>query len=206
MADMIDEYGYKIKPEMVFLVPGRWEGLDGVMGRIISSLGFAVKGRAITPEFLSLWFSEQLNMVEADLRSGFWDVHAALVGHSYGAYILLHALAAMPSFPGRVLLISPVLGPGVTESKNYCVMPPRADRLLETARKGEFPNPGYLEIHTGAMDRGCDPPMAQEFASCIGNVRLYIVPDVGHKLPEDYILGVMREFLDVDTRHNLAVF
>ena len=181
-----------------YLLPGRGDTLDGAVGRIITELGLSVQGRPVTSGFEALSFSEQLALVEADLKSLFDSRDAALVGQSYGGYVLLHALAALRPFPGRVLLISPVLGPGVAADGRHGSLPPRAGRLLDLARRGRFPSPRYLEIHTGAQDRGCDPQLAQRFASHLAAARLHIVPDGGHTLPEAYLRGVLQAFLGDD--------
>jgi pimeloyl-ACP methyl ester carboxylesterase len=179
----------------VYLLPGRGDPLDGTLGRIIAGLGFSVQGRAITSDFLALWFGEQLALVETDLRPAFDSGETALVGQSYGAYVLLHTLAALPRFPGRVLLISPVLGAGTSADGRRGSLPPRAGRLLNLARQGRFPCPGRLDIHAGARDRGCDPSLAQEFASRIPPARLHIVPGEGHTLPHEYLEHALRAFL-----------
>ena len=184
-----------IKTGSVYLLPGRGDGLNCTLGRIINSNGFMVQGRAITPEYQALGFSEQLGLVKADFQAGFWGKDKMLIGHSYGAYLLLHTLAEMPPFPGSILLISPVLGPGVAANRHYGSLPPRAGRLMELARHGRFPGPAYMEIHIGANDNGCDPKLAQEFASHIAAALVHVVPGVSHSLPESYLTAVMRNFL-----------
>jgi hypothetical protein len=58
-------------------------------------------------------------------------------------------------------------------------LPHRAKKLLELARQGRFPKPSYLEIHTGAENKGCDSLIALEVAASIGVTRLHIVPATG---------------------------
>ena len=146
-------------------------------------------------DFARLGFSEQLALIQTDLLSGFWHSEAVLVGRSYGAYLLLHALAEMDFFPGKVLLFSPVLGAGLSKDRLFGVMPPRSKKLLKLAENGGFPAPRDLEIHTGAEDSGCDPRLAERFVSLVGNTKLRIIPNAGHQLSDEYVRGVLDRFL-----------
>ncbi|MBF0121357.1 MAG: alpha/beta hydrolase [Desulfobacterales bacterium] len=169
--------------------------MEGIVGRILTNLGFKVQCRKLSEEFLSLRFNEQLTIVEDDLQSIDWASETVLIGHSYGAYILLHTLATMTLFPGRVLLISPVLGQAVSGNFQYGMLPPRARMLLKMAKHGTFPIPRYLEIHIGANDNSCDPNLAREFASLIATSNIHIIPGTGHNLSEAYLETVLNTFL-----------
>lgn len=178
-------------------MPGRGENLADGLGQIIASLGFPVQGREIIADFARLRFSEQLALIRADLLSGFWHSKGILIGRSFGAYLLLHTLAEMGSFPGKVLLFSPVLGAGISKDRLFGVLPPRSKKLLKLAESGDLPAPRYLEIHTGAEDSGCDPRLAERFASLVGNTKLRIAPNAGHQLGEEYVRSVLDRFLGV---------
>jgi hypothetical protein len=47
--------------------------------------------------------------VAQDLRAHFWDESARVIANSFGAYLFLYAQARLPAFPGRVLLLSPIV-------------------------------------------------------------------------------------------------
>ncbi len=176
----------------VYLRPGRGNRLQD-LGETIASLGFDVWGREIFPPFSTLNFAEQIQIIQNDLRSWFWHEEAKLVGHSYGGYLLLQALADLEAFPGSILLISPVLG--AARGKLYLSRPPRADRLLKLAEEHPFPVPQGLEIHTGEADDGCDPDLARRIGASIPGAQVHVVPHTGHALPIDYLNKVIHRFL-----------
>lgn len=93
----------------VYLVPGNENRLTEI-GDKVHCLGFDVYGRELIPPFFSLYFREQLKVIQRDLTRMFWHRKARLIGHSYGGYLLLHALSVLEPFPGEILLFSPVLG------------------------------------------------------------------------------------------------
>lgn len=182
----------------IYIIPGRLESLGNGLGRIIESMGFSVRGREIISGFARLGFSEQLALIRADLESGFWPPECVLIGRSYGAYLLLHSLAELQPFPGKVLLFAPILGPAIVEDRRSGVLPPRSKLLLKLAESGAFPAPRYLEIHTGAKDNGCDPGLATRFTSQVRNAELHIVPGSGHAFDDAYYREALRKFLSHD--------
>ena len=183
----------------IYFIPGRGESLDAGLGRLIASRGYAVHGREIISDFARLRFAEQLAEIRSDLQPAWWHAEAILIGHSYGGYLLLHALADLTPFPGKVLLCSPVLGAAVARDGFLGSRPPRAERLVRLTESGTFPAPRYLEIHTGADDNGCDPRLAARFASLVGNTKLSIVAGAEHLLGDEYLRDILRKFLRVDS-------
>ncbi len=178
----------------VYLLPGRGNRLRD-LGDPITRLGFDVYGRELAPPFAKLGFAEQVSLIQRDLAAAFWHPGARLIGHSYGAYLLLHALADREPFPGRILLFAPVLGAALDSQHLYRSRPPRADQLLQLAANHAFPMPHSLELHTGARDPGCDPALATQWSSLIPGTRLVLVPDQGHQLAADYVQRVLAQFL-----------
>lgn len=179
----------------VYLVPGRNDALGAFLGDCISRQGFDVYGREILPPFSQLPFAEQAAKIERDIRSFLLCTAGTLIGESYGAYLLLHALADMDPFPGKILLFSPVLGPAVSPNGRYSSRPPRAERLLRLAAEGRFPPPRRIEIHTGAADRGCDPDLAARIGASIPAAIVHILPGQGHPLDDAYRTTVITAFL-----------
>ncbi len=188
-------YGFKIMNNTVYLVPGRGNKLNDI-GEIITSLGFDVYGREILPPFSTLHFSKQLEIIQKDLTSLFWHIDAKLVGHSYGGYLLLHALSELKAFPGKILLFSPVLGAAIDKQRLYMSRPPRANRLLELAKTYKFPIPQSLEIHTGKDDDGCDPNLAKKIGSLISSANINILKNQRHKLSTEHLKRVICKFLE----------
>jgi len=182
----------------IYLIPGRNGRLGGFVGFTISRIGFDVYGRELLPPFFNLRFSDQIETIKKDLVSMFWDTEALLFGCSYGGYLLLHALAELGPFPGKVLLFSPVLGSAKVKNQ-YGVIPPRAKKLLQLARERKFPAPGYLEIHTGAEDQGCDPHLAKQFGSFIPESKVHVVIDQGHQLKDIYRANIISKFLGISS-------
>lgn len=178
--------------DTVYLIPGRGNTLHDI-GQLLLSLDREVCGRELLPPFSGL-FSRQLHIIQQDLGSFFWHATARLIGHSYGAYLLLHALSELEPFPGRILLFSPVLGPTIDSQRLFISRPPRADKLLTLAKTGSFPSPQYLEIHTGEEDKGCSPGLAQEFADLISSAEVFIIPNKGHNLPSPYLQRTISSF------------
>ena len=181
---------------IVYLIPGRGNKLSEI-GDIITSLGFDIYGREILPPFSNLRFSEQLTIIKNDLIQFCWNSKTKLVGHSYGAYLLLHSLSELEAFPGKILLFSPVLGAALSNTILYGSRPPRADRLLKIAKEKKFPPPKSLKIYTGENDDGCDPVLASKFCSLIPNSKVNIVKDQGHKLDSEFVKKSITHFLEI---------
>lgn len=179
---------------MIYLTPGRNEDLDGDLGLMIRERAAIVGGRALVGDFIQQPFSRQLALISEDLKHYFWDCQAILVGRSYGAYLLLHALADLEPFPGYVLLFSPVLGQALSPDLRSGSKPPRAQKLLQLAQKRMFPPCRYMEVHTGANDNGCDPELARTIVPQIKRAQLFIVPHAGHHLSVAYIREVLDRF------------
>jgi alpha-beta hydrolase superfamily lysophospholipase len=180
----------------VYLIPGRDERIGGSLGSILTQEGRDVFGRALRGDFARMRFPEQLAEIRRDLAEGFWSAESLLVGRSYGGYLLLHALVEEETpFPGRMLLFSPVLGPARRPDGRFGSRPPRADRLRKMAQEGSFLPPAYLEIHTGQKDDGCDPDLAREIFAGSADVKLVVVPGMGHELDPEYVWRVVRKFL-----------
>ncbi len=187
-----------MEDQRLYFIPGREELLDGQRGQLLASMGYAVYGREIVSDFARLGFSEQLAVVKSDLQQGFYHPEGILVGRSYGAYLLLHTLADMAPFPGKILLSSPVLGAAVAKGGFFGSRPPRSERLIDLAAHGAFPSPHYMEIHTGAEDNGCSPLLAERFVSRVGNTKLFIVTGAGHELSEPYLQVELTRFLGTE--------
>lgn len=54
-----------------------------------------------------------------------------MVANSFGAYLFLHAQILLPPFPGRVVLLAPIVGEASHEERMLHFVPPRAGQLQE---------------------------------------------------------------------------
>lgn len=178
----------------IYLLPGRGNTLSDI-GDIVTSLHYDVCGRELIPPFTSVKFSEQLEIIQKDLKAYFWSVDAKLIGHSYGGYLLLHALAELDPFPGNILLISPVLGPAMDKGRRYSSYPPRSKKIFTLAESNRFPIPRYMEIHTGSCDNGCSPDLAKKIGGLIPGVKVFIEQKQRHMLSESYVKRIISGFL-----------
>ena len=182
--------------QKIYLIPGRGDKLNDLIGSSLAKMGFEVYGREILSDFAHLHFPQQLQIIKNDIKSLFWRENSNLIGDSYGAYLLLHALVELTAFPGRILLLSPVLGEAIDKQNLFLSRPPRAKKLLQLAQSQKFPLPKYLEIHTGAEDKGCDPILAQKISSLITNSKIFIIKGEGHRLNKTYINSVIKKFFN----------
>jgi hypothetical protein len=86
--------------------------------------GWDVTGRETVREFRALRIHQPVDTVEQDLRAHFWHADAQVVRNPFGAYLFLHAQAQMPAYPGRVLLLSPIVGAFEQADKLMLFSPP----------------------------------------------------------------------------------
>jgi hypothetical protein len=136
----------------IYYLPGHGGALDKGLGVGLSQRGVQIQGRETRGEFKTLSFPAQIETIAGDLQSHFWTPDSQVVANSYGGYLLLHAQAILPPFPGKLLLLSPIVGDFHTESNGLGFYPPRADRLRELAETGTYPTPKNAEIHVGSED------------------------------------------------------
>jgi len=179
--------------KIVYYLPGMGGRLDAGLGLALLSRCFNLQGRELTGEFRKLDFGQQVDCVVTDLRSIELEEGVRVIANSFGAYLLLHALAQMPPFMGKVLLLSPIVGQFSNVATQMGFVPPRAGRLGEMARAGAFPVLKQCEIHVGADDWQSDPANVKAFGTMIG-VAVTVVPNAGHSLPKAYVSSVLDQW------------
>jgi hypothetical protein len=181
-------------PLALYYLPGRGGRLDAGLGIELKTRGYTVVGRETSGQFQRLRFSEQVEVIAEDLRTLFWHSEARVVAHSFGAYLFLHAQASLLPFPGKVLLLSPVIGGSAAPGNGPRLYPPFADRLGELARAGQLAIPARCEIHVGALDWQCSPEAVGSFGELL-EIPVSVVPEAGHRLGETYVRGVLDRWL-----------
>jgi hypothetical protein len=178
----------------VYYLPGFGGYLHTGLGAGLLGRGWGVTGRATVGDFRSLGFDDQVATVVEDLRGNFWHSGALVVANSFGSYLFLHAQAQLPPFPGRVLLLSPIVGDFENTDTAQVFMPPRSKVLKAAARAGKFPTPSHAEIHVGADDWQCVPADAEAFGALTG-IPVTVVPGRGHLLGADYVGALLDRWL-----------
>ena len=117
-----------------------------------------------------------------------------LVAVSYGCYLFLHAQLCMSAFPGRVLLLSPVLGGALSKAAGAGFFPPRAGQLGQAASNGGFPRLGQAEIHVGSEDWQSNPEAVRTFGER-ASIPVTLVEGKGHMLGVDYVGPLLDRWL-----------
>jgi pimeloyl-ACP methyl ester carboxylesterase len=178
----------------IYFLPGHGGRISNGLGQALGKRGFDVVGRETVGDFKKLDFDLQLETVAQDLKANFWHEDARVVANSYGGYLLLQALSLSNPFPGKLLLLSPIVGEFSSEQIRMGFIPPYAKRLYELASKGLFPAPRHCEIHVGSEDWQSIPDNVTAFATLV-NAQATVVEGAGHSLPKEYVSSVLDRWL-----------
>jgi hypothetical protein len=178
----------------IYYLPGHGGRLTTGLGEALSQRGLAIDGRETVGEFLSLPFLEQVALVGADLQANFWSPNALVIANSFGAYLFFHAQASISPYPGRVLILSPIIGDFQNESIGAFFSPPYPKKLEELADARVFPSPLNAQIHVGSEDWQSNPEQVQRFGE-LTKIPVTIVYGAGHMLPKSYVANLLDEWL-----------
>jgi pimeloyl-ACP methyl ester carboxylesterase len=178
----------------IYFLPGHGGRITNGLGQALKARGFDVYGRETVCDFKKLEFDVQVETVAQDLKANFWFDDARVVANSYGGYLLLQALSLSKPYPGKLLLLSPIVGEFSSEQIRMGFIPPYAKRLYELANKGLFPLPVSCEIHVGSEDWQSIPDNVTAFASFV-NAQVTVVEGAGHSLPKEYVSSVLDRWL-----------
>lgn len=180
--------------DTVYLLPGRGGALHNGLGEGLLLRGLKVAGRETRGEFLRLSLSDQAEVIRRDIEGDFWNASGRVIANSYGAYLFLHAQSAMAPFPGRVLLLSPIVGYVVNEEVKRGFIPAQARKLAEQLRAPNYPAPLNCQIHVGSEDWQADPKAVQALEASLG-ASVHVVEGRGHMLGRDYVSKVLDAWL-----------
>ena len=183
-------------PGEIYYLPGMGGRLDAGLGEELLRRGFALRGRETVGAFKKLRFGEQVDAVKQDLVERFWKPEARVIANSFGGYLFLHAQLELTQFPGRVLLLSPVIGSTAQSATGMRFYPPRADVLKQMAQAGRFPKPHNIEVHVGEEDWQAGPQALVEFCKAVG-IKVHVVPGRGHMLGSDYTGPLLHRWLNI---------
>lgn len=183
----------------IYYLPGRGGQLLTGLGEALTSRGLQVTGRETLGQFRELSFAQQVSVIANDLQTSFWEEDSLVIANSFGAYLFLHAQAQLPPYPGRVLILSPIVGEFESHESGTVYSPPYPKRLGELASQGTFPRPRNAHIHVGELDWQSVPDNVTKFGALTG-IAVTVVPGAGHMLPKEYVGGVLDEWLGGDEK------
>jgi hypothetical protein len=109
-----------------------------------------------------------------------------VIANSFGAYLLFHAQLQMRPYPGKVLILSPIIGGSNHDETMTRFYPPRADVLVQAATDGVFPCPINAQIHVGSEDWQSGPEGVVNFCDAVG-IPVNVISEQGHMLSVDYV-------------------
>lgn len=183
-----------IDDNTIYYLPGHGGRLATGLGQGLMGRGFDVTGRETRGDFRALPFDEQVQTIMDDLQSHFWHEQAHVVCNSFGSYLFLHAQAQMPSFVGKVLLLSPIVGEFTSEQTRTSFSPPRSELLKTLAEGGQLNAPASCEIHVGQEDWQSIPANVQAFGRLTG-IPVTVVPKAGHDFGKTYVGPLLDRWL-----------
>ena len=182
--------------DTAYYLPGMGGRLNTGLGRGIHDRGYKVVGRETLGEFQKYSFQDKIDLVANDLEKYFWHEKSKVIVNSFGAYLFLHAQLQMKPYPGRVLILSPIIGGSNHNETMMRFYPPRADMLVQAATDGVFPCPLNAQIHVGSEDWQSGTEGLVSFGAITG-MPVAIVDNQGHMLSVDHVGGLLDGFLGV---------
>ena len=182
------------KNETIYHLPGLGGQLKTGLGKGLLQRGYGLKGRETIGAFDRLKFGEQVELIKTDLLDEFWHPEAKLIATSRGAYLFLHAQSQLKPFPGRVLLLSPVLGEARHPVTGMQFASLGSAVLKEAAQAGTFLPPRRIEVHVGADDWQAGPQQLVDFCNRLG-IEIHVAPGRGHTLGVDYVSALLDRWL-----------
>ena len=140
--------------------PGRGETVAELRALVPSQ---DVRGIDFDERFAALGFAAQLAKVSACIaRDG--SSTTLLVGRSFGAWLLLHALLQREQpYPGTVLLLAPVLGQGSVGQAAF--LPARTQTFWTRVQGGAAMPATRMVLMCGTEDRQAPLALAQRLAT-----------------------------------------
>ena len=181
-------------PTSIYFLPGHGGRISNGLGQELARRGFDVLGRETIGDFKKLDFDIQVETVAADLMASFWHGDARVIANSYGAYLLLLALPSLTTFPGKILLLSPIVGEFSNDQTRIGFIPPYANPLHALASKGLYPIPNNCQIHVGSQDWQSIPDNVTAFAELI-HAQVTVLEGADHSLPKEYVASLLDNWL-----------
>ncbi len=98
-------------------------------------------------------------------------------------------------FPGKVVLLSPIVGEFGDTDQEMNFIPPYAERLFNLIDANQMTTPVNAEIHTGELDWQSNPATVKKLGEAL-SIPVHIVSGAGHGLPKEYVSNVLDRFLN----------
>ena len=181
----------------IYYLPGYGGRVHTGLGQALLSRGVDLAGRETVGDFRGMRFMDQIETVAEDLQTHFWREDAHVVANSFGAYLFLNAQSLIPAFPGKVLLLSPIVGEFAKPDQLTHFMPPYPTRLMDLATAGKLPTPAQAEIHVGSEDWQSNPEQVSRLAELI-QIPMHVVAGNGHMLDHSYVNGLLDRWVVVN--------
>jgi hypothetical protein len=178
----------------IYYLPGHGGHLDAGLGAELMRRGYDLAGRQTVGPFRDLTFTEQIELVAADLRSEFWHPEAKVIANSFGAYLFLPAQTLLPPYVGQALLLSPIVGSFENEERMMFFEPPRPGQLQAMTEAKTYPISQHCEFHVGELDWQSDPKAVEPLAAAWGH-SVTIVPGGEHRLDKQYVSDLLDRWL-----------
>lgn len=179
---------------LVYYLPGMGGSLNRGLGQGLRERGLEITGRETIGEFRKLRFQDQLDIICEDLVREFWTKDSRIVANSFGAYLFLHAQAQLVSFPGRVLILSPIVGEFGDKKTRLNFIPPRSGKIFELAQSGAYPTSAIIEAYVGSEDWQSNPEAVSKLGQLL-NFAVTVVPGKGHNLGVSYVSTILDKWL-----------
>ena len=179
--------------DTIYYLPGFGGRLGTGLGEALLSRGYGVTGRETVGDFKDMAFTDQVNTVADDLSEHFWHPDARVIANSFGAYLFLHAQAQLEPYPGKVLLLSPIVGGFSDEQNMRTFLPPRPQKLFELIEAGAYPTPHRCELHVGSEDWQAVPAHVSRLGQSLG-LKVTVVPGSGHMLDKAYVTSLLDDW------------
>lgn len=190
---------YHDSMKSLYYMPGRGGHLNRGLGPALAARGFDVFGREMTARpdsadenlFARLSFEQQIQVVAHDLQRLVTRDNPWVIGNSFGAYLMLHALLQVHRFEGRCLLLSPVLGP--CRLAGFSFRPPQAGQLQKAIERGVFRHVA-IDIVAGALDAQSPRDLCEQLISNAQG-HLEMIEGDGHRISPTHVDRVLDAWL-----------
>jgi predicted esterase len=178
---------------MRLYLTGRGGELDKGLGRHLADRSPAFDGIAFNQRMLQRPFTEQVARTR-NLLQKHWDRRTELIANSYGCYILLHALTDQGIFPGKILMLSPLLGRTELRAQGFSSRPPMLKALNRAFEQKRIAKPAYLNITAGNQDPICEQAELEWAAKTLSADRLELLEGEGHLIAHSTMERVLDRF------------
>jgi hypothetical protein len=175
-----------------FYISGRGGSIHKGLGSFLLERSRSVTGVSLSSDFLRDSFEYQLRSIRAHF-SRIERESIPVIANSYGAYLLLNCLIALPALQTKVLILSPVVGTLISQIGYF--KPQQAGRIPDALSKGALPKPLQLDICVGGLDNQCDLTALETLAKLVGADRFLILDGQGHMLERHLVCEVVDRFL-----------